>query len=113
NIEFLAKGGFGKVYTIRTRGEIIDWNVTKNDFVRQPKKVVLKVFDGDDLPRNESFQENQCGDLSLASNIVCGLRPSVIPGTPKTYADLMYSTNVGLMLAVNAFPRGMLPKFSE
>ncbi|CAG8521218.1 17594_t:CDS:2 [Gigaspora margarita] len=45
NIEFLDKGGFGEVYSaVWTRGEIVDWNATENDFVRQPKKVALKFL---------------------------------------------------------------------
>ncbi|KAF0458365.1 serine/threonine protein kinase [Gigaspora margarita] len=139
------------------RGEIVDWNATENDFVRQPKKVALKVFNSDELPGNEFFQEAQWNqvfnrnqtirayvvgrlgftrnhegkymivldfcesdlrkylqknrktlswkvgkinaectpfndrydDLSLASEILFGHRPPIIPGTPKVYADLM------------------------
>ncbi|CAG8592990.1 10246_t:CDS:2, partial [Dentiscutata heterogama] len=198
DIEFLAEGGFGKVHkAIWTHGKIIGWNETENTFVRdsKPRKVALKVFNGDGLPGNEFFQEaqwhqeltrkrnfrpcvvsilgftrnqegkymivldyceggdlrnylqkhykemswkekvkiawdisldiqgivrygsvhgdlhpgnilllnesmiNECagcvpfndryGDPYLANDIICGLRPSIIPGTPKKYAELM------------------------
>ncbi|CAG8629512.1 9053_t:CDS:2 [Acaulospora morrowiae] len=79
NVEFLAEGGYGKVYSATwTRGWIIDWDMKENNFIREPRNVALKIFNNNNFSKNEIFQEanwNQIftRDRTVRNFVVLGL----------------------------------------
>ncbi|CAG8672683.1 28299_t:CDS:2 [Gigaspora margarita] len=76
DVKFLAEGGYGKVYSAMwTPGKITSWNETRNAFVRKSKMVALKVFNGDDFPEDELFQEAKWNQVFTGKRTV---RPFVV-----------------------------------
>ncbi|GES75076.1 kinase-like domain-containing protein [Rhizophagus clarus] len=95
NTKFLAKGGCSVIYTASWNdGHFIEWDSKKRQLERFGNQaIVLKRLENVNNANQRWFGEppffNCEHNYDLAKNIVNGIRPKIVPGTPLEYKNLV------------------------